>query len=118
MTSDARLTTMEQKALRVGAMHTKQAWFEPIYEAVEHILAARAADSDAATVAERTEVILKHTSHLGAGGNLWNAKCLGCEWRDGGRGDINFAARAHARHLAAALTSAGDTDPDNEGIRG
>ena len=60
------------------------------------------------------EVLAAHTSHFGWGGNIWNAKCLGCDWRESGRGSVDFARRAFDRHLARALLAATVPTPDHD----
>lgn len=49
------------------------------------------------------EVLATHGDRLGAGGGIWNAKCLGCNWRDWGHGTMLHAANAHRAHVAAAV---------------
>lgn len=52
---------------------------------------------------ELVEVLRTHEMHVGSGGNLWNAKCLGCSWADSGRGVMTHAIGSHRGHLAEVL---------------
>ncbi len=72
------------------------------------------------TLREGVERTLQvHASHLGwvPPSGVWNAGCLGCDWRDNGEmGGGPAAVAAHRSHLTDALLAATGPTPDEVGL--